>query len=177
MKSAIIVMTLMLFAVPALAETYQWIDNQGTVNFTEDPGSIPKQYRKKAKVLGGEEAAPAVSGEGTEGAQTGSDDKGKGKVAEPPAGAKKGEKKAYGGRSSDAWKTEFDDLNGRIKDEEEQLSGLKERMNDTSKMSRGEYLSVQMGIKSSESRLNRLKQRRDELTTEANRAGVPTDQR
>lgn len=33
----------------AHADTYSWTDEQGTVNFSEDLGSVPKQFRKKAR--------------------------------------------------------------------------------------------------------------------------------
>ena len=49
---------------------------------------------------------------------------------------------------------------------------LNGRLQDTSKMSRDEYRSIQLDVKSVESRLQRLKAKRDALTEEANRAGV-----
>ena len=174
MKSAIIVVILVMFAAPALAVTYEWTDNQGTVNFTEDLGSIPKEFRKKAKVVGEEEAAPAAVEEGSEGAP---EVKGKEAAPEPSAGEKKELNKTYGGRSPESWRAEFADLHARIKAEEDQLSDLNERIKDTSHMSRGEYISIQLGIKSSEARLKRLRERLDALTSEANRAGLPADQR
>jgi len=50
-------------------------------------------------------------------------------------------------------------------------------MKDTSKMSRGEYLSVQAGINRVEARLQRLKGKRDSMTEEANKALVPAEYR
>ncbi len=47
MKIFLVVITMALFAVPALAETYTWKDDQGTVNFADDLGKVPKKYRKK----------------------------------------------------------------------------------------------------------------------------------
>lgn len=40
----------MLAALPAAAETYQWTDSRGVVNFTDDPTTIPPRYRGKAMV-------------------------------------------------------------------------------------------------------------------------------
>ncbi len=49
----------------AEAATYSWTDSSGTVNFTDDPGSIPAQYRKKAIQQATEEdfsdQAPAIT--------------------------------------------------------------------------------------------------------------------
>jgi len=178
MKTALISAILLLFALPALAVTYEWVDNQGTVNFTEDLGSIPKQYRKKAKVLGAEEevASPepeAVQDEPKSGTAAGE----KRATTEQTAVGSREKAKMYGGKSADIWKRDFAQINGNIAAEEDQLSELKERIKDTSKMSRGEYLSIQMGINATESRLQRLRGKLEALTGEANRADVPADLR
>ena len=175
MKSAIIVIFLVLFAVPSLAVIYEWEDSNGTINFTEDLGNVPKEYRKKAKIVGEEEDSSAdVSAEGSEEAQ-GKDEAAKSKdgAAKSPEGDKLEQKKTYGGRSAESWKNEFAEINGKIKAEEDELNLLKDRIKDTSKMSRSEYLSIQMGINDSESRLKRLRERLDQLTSDADRAGVP----
>ena len=59
MKKLAVVLFLMAFCVPAMAETYTWTDDSGTMNFTEDFGKIPKKYRKKARKVGDESAPPA----------------------------------------------------------------------------------------------------------------------
>ena len=46
MKTSIIVAILVLLAVQVEAVTYMWEDNQGTVSFTEDLGSIPQHLEK-----------------------------------------------------------------------------------------------------------------------------------
>jgi hypothetical protein len=176
MKTALISAILLLFAVPVLAVTYEWVDNQGTVNFTEDLGSIPQQYRKNAKVLGAEVASPeseALKDEPKSGTEAG----GKRATTEQRAVGSREQAKMYGGKSADTWKRDFAQINGNIAAEEDQLSELKERIKDTSKMSRGEYLSIQMGINATESRLQRLRGKLEALTAEANRADVPADLR
>ena len=42
---------LLLAATVAHAETYKWIDSEGTVHFSESLGEIPATYRKTAKPL------------------------------------------------------------------------------------------------------------------------------
>ncbi len=42
---------LLLAATVAHAETYKWIDSEGTVHFSESLGEIPATYRKSAKPL------------------------------------------------------------------------------------------------------------------------------
>jgi len=176
MKTALITAILVLFALPVLAVTYEWEDSQGTINFTEDPGSIPKQYRKKAKVLGAEEevASPEPAAV-TDEPKPGADAKGKGETSEQKAGGNKEQKKTYGGKSAETWRKDFAQINGNIKAEDDQVGELKDRIKDTSKMSRGEYLSIQMGINASESRLQRLRGKLDALTEEAKRSDVPAE--
>ena len=68
MKGLILFMLLMTTA--AHADTYKWIDNEGTVHFTDSVGEIPAKYRENAKQLGtdmlhnGEEAAGTGKGAG-----------------------------------------------------------------------------------------------------------------
>ena len=42
---------LLLAATVAHAETYKWIDSEGTVHFSESLGEIPATYRKSARPL------------------------------------------------------------------------------------------------------------------------------
>ncbi len=49
-KLFLVSIILMMTAGFAAAEMYKWVDDKGTVNFTEDYSKIPKKYRKKVKV-------------------------------------------------------------------------------------------------------------------------------
>jgi len=105
MKLICVLAVVLLWTTPLLAETYSWIDDDGTYNFTEDYSSVPKKYRSKLDKRGdmgaspvSKEPASATSGSG---------------VA-PPAGPKnaasgKPESAAgsLGGKSYDQWKQEF----------------------------------------------------------------------
>jgi hypothetical protein len=59
-RFALMLFTLLIAASfsPASASTYSWTDEQGTINFTEDLGSVPKKYRKKARSIQGDEVSP-----------------------------------------------------------------------------------------------------------------------
>ena len=173
MKTSIIVAILMLLAVQVEAVTYMWEDNQGTVSFTEDLGSIPQKYRKKAKIVGEEDVAPSAAEQTKEEFKAGQRDKGRGETIEQAVPAV--QKKTYGKKSGDTWRREFAQNRMDIKASEDQLDEHRGLLKDTSKMSRGEYLSIQLDVKSAESRLQRLKAKRDALTEEANRAGVPAE--
>lgn len=47
MKWIIAIFGLLFFFTFANAEIYKWVDEKGTVHFTEDPSTIPEKYRDK----------------------------------------------------------------------------------------------------------------------------------
>lgn len=164
MKKLLLVV-LLVYPMTALAATYQWTDERGTVNFAEDLGKVPKKYRKKARLLddaGG--GVPQVTETTTELPKAKGDD-------EPKA------KKSFGGKDESAWRREFAGANYNIRQSESEIAALKGRLSDTSKMSRVEYLSIQNSIKNMESRLQQQKQALDSLREAADRAGVPAESR
>ena len=180
MKTFLVVIIMAFFAVPALAETYTWKDDQGTVNFADDLGKVPKKYRKKAKIVGEEEPAPAEVQEEKEKPavqkQTGGGlgDAPQGNNGGTPA-AKVNKKAVYGGKDASAWKSEFSGVNAELKANERQLVEFRNRLKDTSGMSRSQYLSIQNTIKSLEYTILGLRKKQDDLKQEADKAGVPAE--
>jgi chromosome segregation ATPase len=173
MKTSIIFLLLVIFAIPAEALTYKWVDKEGT-HYTDDLGNVPQIYRKKVKIVGEEEDVTSPEPGGSKaGAKSEQKEKAKGDASDQTSATEK--KKTYGGKSGETWKRDFGQVNDDIKANEDQLSELKDRMKDTSKMSRGEYLGVQAGINRVEARLQRLRGKRDSLTEEANKALVPAE--
>ena len=167
----LLVAILLLYPLSALAQTYEWTDEHGTVNFTEDLGNVPKKYRKKVKVLGGESGEPEVVNEpATEG-------KPKGEAGEKAEKSKKREKAKmlYGGRDGNYWHKEFAAARREIEATDASLSQLRERLNDTSHMSRGEYLAIHNTINNEEARLKGQQKKLDDLKESADRAGVPME--
>jgi hypothetical protein len=163
MKKLLVAM-LLLYPLSALAVTYEWTDDRGTVNFTEDLGKVPKKYRKKAKVLDGEDSGAPQS------TVIGEPAKGKAKSDEPPKG-----KKLYGGKDENAWRSEFVTATGDLQHAEAGLQVLRGRLADTSKMTRGEYLSIQSSIKNEEARVQQMQKKLDLLQQSADRLGVPME--
>jgi clan AA aspartic protease (TIGR02281 family) len=45
-KTFLVLTILMALALPASAEMYKWVDEKGTVHFTDDISSIPEKYRE-----------------------------------------------------------------------------------------------------------------------------------
>jgi hypothetical protein len=161
MKRLLVVM-LLLYPLSALAQTYQWTDHIGTVHFADDLGNVPKKYRKKAKIVGGEESGAPQSTEITEPVQK----KSKG-------GDEQQVKKLYGGKDESTWRKEFVSARYELQHAESELAVLRGRMSDTSRMSRSEYLSIQNTIKHSEVSVQQLQKKLDLLEQSADRLGVP----
>jgi Domain of unknown function (DUF4124) len=50
MKKALCMLVMLVTAgLTAHAATYRWVDSRGNVNFTDDPESIPPEFRKKVE--------------------------------------------------------------------------------------------------------------------------------
>ncbi|GFE58864.1 DUF4124 domain-containing protein [Geobacter sp. AOG1] len=162
-------------ALPAYAVTYKWVDKKGTISFTEDLGNVPPEYRKKVIIL---DADVPTGPEVTE------IDESKGKTSAKGAESAKeatadGDKKAilYGGKDEKAWRKDFGRLKADLRAAEDQAEQLRGRLNDTSKMSRTEYLSIQSSLKNVELRVQDLKTKLSALDEAANKAGVPAGAR
>lgn len=166
MKKLLVAM-LLLFPLSAVAETWQWTDERGTVNFAEDLGKVPKKYRKQAKPLGDDGGAPLVIEKEPEAAPK---VQGKGEDQQK-------EKQIVGGKDETAWRREFNGARHSVRLAETDLADLRVRLTDTSKMSRTEYLSIQNGIKQLETRVQQQQKRFDQLRENADRLGVPQEWR
>lgn len=173
MKSIAIVV-LLLFSFPAFAETYKWVDSHGTVNYADDLGKVPPKYRKKAKRIGGGDAAPV---EVTEVKGAGGKGKTEGDATAPPQAQTQGKKKVYGGRSEEDWKNRFSSLRGPLQNVEVQIEDRKQRLSDPSTMSRAQYLGIQSELRSFEAQRGDLMQKLNALNAEADQANVPRDLR
>lgn len=164
----LLVALLLVYPISAMAQTYEWTDQQGTVHFTEDLGSVPKKYRKKVKKLGGDEGGVSQTTTTSEPAPA----KGEAK----PEGADNA-KKVYGGKDEAAWRNAFKAAKGDVERTESELATLRGRMRDTSSMSRSEYIAIQNTTKHTEVRLQEMQRRLQLLQQSADRAGVPLDVR
>jgi len=45
----LLIITLAMFVPSSYGEMYKWVDEKGTVHFTDDPSSIPEKYRQDAE--------------------------------------------------------------------------------------------------------------------------------
>jgi len=105
MKLCIVFAGLLLWAVPLLAETYSWVDEYGTYNYTEDYTRVPKKYRSKVVKQGdmgvspvSKESVPPLTESGNA-PPPASNSTAVGKL-ELPVGS-------FGGKGYDQWKQEL----------------------------------------------------------------------
>jgi hypothetical protein len=163
MKKLLVVL-LLLYPLSASAVTYEWTDQAGTVNFTEDLGKVPKKYRKKVKVLGAEESGTPAIIENSEPA------KGKTKELATPVTAK--EQKPLHPKAETTFRNDYLNTKANLQATEQETTILRTRLADTSKLSRSEYLSLQNALKQNELRIQEQKRQLDQIREKADKAGI-----
>jgi hypothetical protein len=165
---------LLLLAAPALcsAQIYKWVDDKGQVGFADDLGKVPKKYRDSAVVEEKQEQAVEIVEKVTP-------EKPAGKAGEKKSASddreKSKEKSLYGGKDGATWKQDFSRQKFEIKSLEDQAAGIKERMADGSKISRGEYLSLQNTQRDLDVRVAKAKKKLDALNAAADQADLPAE--
>lgn len=175
----LMLLILLVLPVSAGAATYSWTDKSGTINFSDDLGSVPKQFRKKVRIIddGTPEAAapeqtqPVKTEEKPAPAGTGTGDK-----PAAPASPSAGNSSQYGGRTAQEWQTEFSGLRAQLKAQEGQLEQLKAESGDGKKFLTNEQIA---DINSRNKQLNQeyesTRTRFNQLVDQANKAGLPSE--
>jgi hypothetical protein len=171
----ITILSLLLFAVPALcsAEIYRWTDDNGQVGYADDLGKVPKKFRDKAVTSEKQEQAVEVieKSEPEMGKMKGADNKGEASDEKMTGKTKS----LFAGKSGETWKQDFARQKQEVKSLEEQLAGIKERMSEGDKLSRGEYLSLQNTVRDLEVRIAKTQKKLEALTESADRAELPAE--
>jgi hypothetical protein len=103
MKFLLSLSVIFLMTAESGAETYSWVDDSGTYNFTEDLSSVPKKYLKKVNRLGdmGRDSAsqaPSSPEKKSDPPET---------PVEKPVSTPVEAKDLYKGKSYDAWRIEM----------------------------------------------------------------------
>jgi len=166
----LLVLLLLVYPLSASAVTYEWTDDGGTVSFTEDLGNVPKKYRKKVKVLGADDSGTPQIIESAEPVKPKPKETGAQKE-----GTQK-EKKTTSAREEAALRNDYFNAQANLQAAEQEIADLRARMEDTSTMSRTEYLSIQNSLKQDEFRVKDLKKKVDQAREKAEKAGVDVEQ-
>jgi hypothetical protein len=105
MKLICVLAGVLIWTTPLMAETYSWVDKNGTYNFTEDYSRVPKKYRGRVNKRGDMGATPQSKESVSPSNQSG---------AAPLAASKKSNsgklelpEENFGGKSYDQWKQEL----------------------------------------------------------------------
>lgn len=171
MRSFTLTLMVLVFPVICSAEIYKWVDDRGQTGYSDDLGKVPRKYRDRAVAAEKQEQAveiveksepekPSRKGVPAKGDQPVGDDRDKAKSA-------------FDGKSGEAWKQDFARQKHEVKSLEDQAIGIKERMTDGSKMSRGEYITLQNTQRDLDVRIGKVKKKLDALNDAAENAGVP----
>ncbi|HEY4744229.1 MAG TPA: DUF4124 domain-containing protein [Desulfuromonadaceae bacterium] len=175
MRVIILFLVLLLWAVPLLAETYSWVDGQGTVNFTDDYSQIPKRYRKKARRLDsgdGQATPPSRTPDTGAAPATASPQPSTGGGSAAPADAGND---TYGGRKAGQWQQEFRTREAEVKRLERQLVDLEALIRNPVGVSGGRVLGLPQEFKDTQRQYNEALKRYNDLNDEANKAGLPAE--
>ena len=164
------------------SETYQWVDESGTVNFTDNPMSMPGKYAKKAK------KREAIRGEPVPAAMRND--------APVTNGTVTSKSELYGGHDESWWRGRFGGLRSNIQaimdaapEKESRLKGLhfKKVASNSVGMAPGcsgnprrnkqAYLDLHAEIQADKERLAALEKELEMLEIDAARASVPLEWR
>lgn len=156
----------------AYADTYQWVDDSGVMNFTDNPESVPKKYQKKVKIIRSESGEP--------GATTSSPASPTPSVSQP-AMESSPRANLYGGHDESWWRSRYAGLRGEIKALQDGLPAKREELENlrrklvvyTFARNREAYQAKLAEIQQDEARISDLTAQLANLDNEAAAAGVP----
>lgn len=169
MKRIVSLVGVMLFwSLPVLAETYTWTDRSGTVNFSDDYSSIPKQYRKKVRKLGDMGGAPASADTGKPSAPA---------AAAPDTAGANPAGGSYGGKKAEAWQQEFKTRAADYKQLESELMQLEGLVKNPVGLSRERMQGLPQEFRDAQKRYNEALKAYNDLNDAANKAQLPAEYR
>ncbi len=166
-----VLIAVLLISVPALAELYEWKDDGGVMNFTDNPANIPAKYLKRVR------KRPSIKVQAVEAGTA---------PAQAPAGAGQGGRGAlYEGHDEDWWRSAFGSLREERKNIEDALPAKRDALEQARRMltiytfprNRQAYYDQLAEVDKDEARIRELDDQLEKLDIEASKAGVPFDWR
>ncbi|RQW84530.1 MAG: DUF4124 domain-containing protein [Geobacter sp.] len=179
MRFTVVLSVLFLgLSVIASADIYQWVDNKGVVNFTDNIESIPKKYQKKVKILSSDDSSQEVPA--SEPAQPAEQDV---SAAQPQQSFQ--QQKIFGGHDEMWWRSQYGTLRGELarlqanlpskRAEAEQLR--RKLVIYTYARNRVAYQDKLTEVHRDEGRITTLTEQLSSLDMQASAAGVPFEWR
>lgn len=160
---------ILLLVTQVNAETYSWVDGNGTYNYTEEYSAVPKKYRKKVKRRSDitQEVKSSLSPDiDTASKRT---DKTGAKSAEVVTGD---EKVLYGGKNRDAWRKELDVLEAELRRIDQRMDQLRKQINDTKGFSKVQYDLLKKDYDENLVAFDQKYKKYNELIEAARKAGI-----
>lgn len=167
MKTLFYLGFILLLAPPLQAETYSWVDDSGTYNFTEDYSRVPKKFQKKVKRR--EDLTPQVSPE--HGDATDQTDKTGAKSAAVPGD----EMELYGGKSRDTWRKELDVLEAELNGIEQRMELLRKQIYDPKGVSKVQFEELKKDYDDNRAMYDKKYKSYSELIEAVRKAGIPVE--
>ena len=169
---ALVLLLVGLASAPARATVYEWVDDKGVVNLTDDPEKIPVRYRKKVKMQDVEtqgEALPQVQE----------------KQAAPDEPVVPAGPRLIDGHDMAWWRGQYSRLRDEQRKISEELPGKRDKLPELRRKrviyqrsrDRVAYNAMNDEIQQDETRLKELQSSLDQLDADASRLGVPQDWR
>jgi hypothetical protein len=176
MRNFLLLLGIMVMVGAAHAATYEWVDSQGVMHFTDDSDKIPVKYRSKARQLDltpvpGEKELPPAPPQNPPAVET-----------IPPVDKATS---LYGGHNETWWLASFKARRDEIKTIQEALPDKKEKLNELRRKrmlyqkpgDRTAYYDLMAEIEKDEARINELQGQLTNLEAEAAKSGVPREWR
>ena len=176
MKQYICLAIILLSTAELNAETYSWVDDRGTYNFTEDYSSVPKKYRNKVKLRGdGQQDEKLRQEEQPQQMRPGSASlpKNKENGDDRRAVVPSGDKELYGGKTRDAWRAEMDALEAELTGIEQKMEQMRQRaLNVKGLLTKAELETLKKDYEESRSNYNQKYRSYTELLEAARKGGL-----
>lgn len=150
------------------AETYSWVDDTGTWNFSDDYYSVPKKYRKGIKVSGDVSAPDSQL-------QSPVPEK---KHVQVPGGKgldSPGGEQLYSGKTQSVWRKEFDLHESELKRLELKLEQLQATINKSDKLPREQRSEMYREYEALRVEYNDKYKTYSELIESARKAGLTVE--
>ena len=113
MKRIVLILLLLISSELSFAQTYKWIDEKGSIHFTDDINQVPEKYRAGAEKIGlPEEKASTIA-----------EDK------SPPKGKENTSKDRFG-RGEEFWRARADEWRKKLKTLQERVDVLRLKYNE-----------------------------------------------
>lgn len=171
MKSFISLVFILLLAAQSNAETYSWVDDSGTYNFTEDYSSIPKKYRKKVKRR--DNALQDVKPQSVQPTETKSGPVEK--TVEKSKVATDGDKTLYGGKSRDTWRKELDAWEAELQQIVQRMGNIRSQINESVALPRVQYNLLKKEYDDLQASYDQKNKGYTELIETIRKAGIPVE--